>query len=83
MVETQKNKGFDILLTHAPAFGIGDQEDLPHRGFVAFTRLMDRYSPRYMVHGHVHPQYSSNFVRERRYNQTTIINAYKRYIIEI
>lgn len=79
----KKNKGFDILLTHAPAFGIGDQEDLPHRGFVAFTRLMDRYSPRYMVHGHVHPQYSSNFVRERRYNQTTIINAYKRYIIEI
>ncbi len=44
---------------------------------------MDRYSPSYMVHGHVHPQYSSNFVRERRYNQTTIINAYKRYIIEI
>lgn len=79
----KKNKGFDILLTHAPAFGIGDQEDLPHRGFVAFTRLMDRYLPRYMVHGHVHPQYSSNFVRERRYNQTTIINAYKRYIIEI
>ncbi len=79
----KKNKGFDILLTHAPAFGIGDQEDLPHRGFVAFTRLMDRYSPSYMVHGHVHPQYSSNFVRERRYNQTTIINAYKRYIIEI
>lgn len=79
----KKNKGFDILLTHAPAFGIGDQEDLPHRGFVAFTRLMDRYSPRYMVHGHVHPQYSSKFVRERKYNQTTIINAYKRYIIEI
>ena len=25
--------GFDILLTHAPARGMGDMEDLPHRGF--------------------------------------------------
>lgn len=27
---------FDILLTHAPAAGINDMDDLPHRGFQCF-----------------------------------------------
>ena len=79
-----RNKGFDILLTHAPARGVGDQDDLPHRGFETFKRLMDRYHPRYMVHGHVHPQYAAmDFKRERKYGETTVVNAYKRYVIEI
>jgi len=80
----QRTHGFDILLTHAPAFGVGDQQDLAHRGFVTFNRLMDRYKPRYMVHGHVHPQYAAlGFERERRYGETTVVNAYKRHFIEI
>ena len=79
-----RNKGFDILLTHAPARGVGDQEDLPHRGFATFNALMDRYRPRYMVHGHVHPQYAAlHFQRERQYGETTVVNAYKRHYIEL
>ena len=79
-----RHRGFDILLTHAPARGVGDQDDLPHRGFNAFNRLMDRCHPRYMVHGHVHPQYAAmDFKRERRYGETTVINAYKRYFIKL
>lgn len=78
-----RRKGFDILLTHAPALDLGDQQDLPHRGFKAFVKLIERYSPKYMVHGHVHPQYTIEFKRERQLNNTTIINAYKRYIIDI
>ena len=34
----RKHKGFDILLAHAPALGVGDRPDLPHRGFQAFLR---------------------------------------------
>ena len=79
-----RNKGFDILLTHAPARGVGDQEDLPHRGFATFNALMDRYRPRYMVHGHVHPQYAAlHFQRERQYGETTVVNAYQRHYIEL
>ena len=29
------HKGFDILVTHAPAYKLNDMEDLPHRGFKA------------------------------------------------
>lgn len=77
-----RRRGFDILLTHAPAAGIGDQEDLPHRGFRCFLKLMDKYSPKYMLHGHVHPEYGIGFKRERRYAKTEVINAYKRHFIE-
>ena len=31
-----RHKGFDILVTHAPAYKLNDMEDLPHRGFKAF-----------------------------------------------
>ena len=41
-------KGVDIILTHAPARGLGDDEDLVHRGFHAFLKVMDRYHPRYL-----------------------------------
>lgn len=80
----RRKKGFDILLAHAPARGLGDMEDIPHRGFEVFLRLMDRWHPRYLVYGHVHQEYGAmKFVRERRYGETIAVNAYKRYVIEI
>ena len=78
-----KKKGFDILLTHAPARGLGDLDDWPHRGFKVFLKLMDKYRPKYLLHGHVHLNYGANIKRERKYEDTTIINAYERYILEL
>lgn len=75
--------GFDILLTHAPAYGITDTSDLPHQGFKGFVRLMDKYAPSYMVHGHVHLNYGYNIKRIVQYRRTQIVNAYEKYIFEI
>jgi hypothetical protein len=44
---------------------------------------MDKYHPRYLVHGHVHMSYDHKTPREMEYNGTKIINAYERYTIEI
>lgn len=74
--------GFDILLTHAPAYGLNDGDDMPHRGFEAFRTLLDRYQPAYFVHGHVHMNYGRNFPRLSAYNGTQVINAYEKYIFE-
>lgn len=75
--------GFDILVSHAPVKGYGDLPDLPHRGFFCFTELLEKYRPRYMVHGHVHANYG-DFKREREHpTGTKIINAYEKYILEI
>lgn len=76
-------KGVDILLTHAPARGIGDGQDLCHQGFQSFLPFMNKYQPRFMIHGHVHMNYGVGIPRLRRYGETTIINAYERYILEI
>ena len=76
-------RGFDILLTHAPARGYGDLDDLPHRGFECFNDLMEKYRPMYMIHGHVHQSYG-HFVRERKSGSgTRIVNACGSTRIEI
>ena len=76
-------KGFDILLPHSPAAGINDGFDSVHQGFTVFNELLDTYHPAYFIHGHIHKNYQANFVREQQYNETTIINGYERYIIDV
>lgn len=76
-----KNKGFDILVTHAPAYNFNDLPDLPHRGFSCFKELMDKYSPKYFLHGHIHANYGSAFKREDQYGGTTVVNGYEYHII--
>ena len=49
--------GVDIVVTHAPARGYGDEDNRTHQGFAAFLPLLDRYTPQYLVHGHVHTRY--------------------------
>lgn len=76
--------GFDILVTHAPARGYGDMEDMPHLGFECFNTLMEKCRPLYMCHGHVHANYSSDFERIRKHPcGTVIVNAYERFILEL
>lgn len=61
--------GFDILLTHSPAYQLNDGLDLPHQGFQVFNTLMDKYHPRFFIHGHVHMSYGRNQKRYDQYNQ--------------
>ncbi len=76
-------KGIDILVTHAPAKGLGDSEDLPHRGFECVRQLVDKHKPKYMFHGHVHMNYGPKVPRIINYNETTIVNGYRYYILDI
>jgi len=76
-------KGFDILLTHSPAYQFNDGEDLPHRGFEVFRTLLDKYKPAYFVHGHVHLNYGRKFPRICTYNETNVVNAFEKYIFEM
>ena len=74
--------GVDILLTHAPAFEINDGRDLPHQGFRIFVKLIEKYKPKFFIHGHVHMTYGRTHKRYDKYQETHIINAYERCVFE-
>ena len=75
--------GVDILVTHSPAKGYGDLDDLPHRGYECFNDLMDKYKPSYMFHGHVHTNYGRIKRTYHHPSGTTIVNACGYRIIEL
>ena len=79
----QRHGGFDVLVTHAPARGLNDFDTLPHRGFECFGGLIERYHPRYFLHGHIHRSYGMNIPQRTICGSTTVINAYDHCVIEI
>lgn len=76
--------GVDIVLTHAPARGLGDDKDFAHTGFECFLPLMEREKPQFLIHGHVHSAYAgANFQREHQFGATRIINASGRVFFDV
>ncbi len=65
----------DIFVTHSPAWGLQDRDDLPHQGIKAFRWLIQVFKPKIHLHGHIHlyrqdEQYKMNF------GNTLIVNTY-------
>ena len=81
--QLRKSGGVDIVVTHAPPAGYGDGSDYAHRGWECILPLLDKYKPKYLVHGHVHPNYGEGHPAMLQYGDTTIINAYERYVLDI
>ena len=78
-----RHKGVDIVVTHAPPKGVGDADDIAHQGFEELLKLMDKYHPKYLLHGHVHLSYGADQTRVRQYGDTKVINTSERYVLEI
>jgi hypothetical protein len=75
-------RALDILITHSPARDLGDREDLPHRGFVSFRSLLQRWQPKYMLHGHVH-LYDRSQPFMHTFERTTIVNVYPFRVLDL
>lgn len=76
--------GIDIFVAHSPCKGYGDLEDFPHRGFNCFNKLLTRFKPMYMFHGHVHTNYNRSIKTSYEHpSGTTIINGCGYKIIEL
>lgn len=78
----QRWGGFDVLVTHAPARHLNDFDSMSHRGFECFNGLLDRYHPRYFVHGHIHRNYGVGIPQKTEREGTIIVNAYERCVID-
>ena len=75
--------GVDIILTHAPPRFIHDQEDPCHRGFRIFRKMIEKYQPRFFLHGHIHALFSDDGERITSIKQTRVINCYGYYVLKI
>lgn len=76
-----RGNGVDVLVTHAPPAGIGDDDDVPHRGFDAFIDLYTSLAPRLHLHGHVHPHGSAT--TEHVAGLTRIVNVIPHRVLEV
>ncbi|QTQ16055.1 metallophosphoesterase [Treponema parvum] len=72
----------DIFLTHAPPRHIHDLEDDCHKGFKCYNWFIKKFSPQFMVHGHIH-LYDSRAERETLCGRTNIVNAFGCIIIDM
>jgi hypothetical protein len=79
--ERARRRRPDILLTHAPPLGIGDDDDAAHQGFAALHRLIRVLAPPVHVHGHVHPH--GPRPPDRKLRETCVINAVGHRILSI
>ena len=71
----------DVLLTHAPPWGIGDREDRAHQGFEALHWLTGRLQPSLLLHGHIHPDETP--ARVHRLGRTVVRNVAGRHLLDI
>jgi len=70
-------------MTHAPPRYIHDAEDRCHRGFKSFRWLIDKYSPRFFIHGHIHANFAKPSQRITVVNHTKVINVYGYHVFDI
>lgn len=75
-------RALDVLITHAPPRDLGDRDDLPHRGFMAMRRLLERFHPRYQLHGHIH-LYDRSEPWQVGYAGTEIVNVYPYRVLDL
>jgi Icc-related predicted phosphoesterase len=70
----------DILVAHSPPYGIHDGPDHVHTGFKVFLTLIERFRPRYLLHGHKHVYPPERTLTN--HHQTEVINVYPYRVIE-
>jgi len=71
----------DVLVCHAPPFGVNDDPDDPaHVGFHALRTWIEDVRPRLLVHGHTHPR-PGHVVR--RVGATQVVHVLGARVVEI
>jgi uncharacterized protein len=80
--QRRSGRPLDIMITHAAPQGIHDGPGA-HRGFKVFRWFIDRFQPRYFVHGHVHPSYGYNKTTQSMVGHTNVINTVGYRVLDV
>ena len=71
----------DVLLTHAPPLGLGDDSDPAHLGISALHGVLETLRPSWHLHGHIHPY--GMHKPDRQVGPTTLRNVIPWQLIDI
>lgn len=81
-----------IFVSHAAPRGVGDADDICHKGFDTFSGLIRRHDPTLWLHGHVHlydrvgrasSEQRSGGGDELEISSTRVVNAYGYRVITV
>ncbi len=73
----------DIMITHSPPYGVNDDSDPAHVGFLAFRDFIRVCKPRYFLHGHT-LIYKGNFLPAvAKIGVTTVVNVNPYKVLEV
>lgn len=78
-----RKKPIHMVITHAPPRRIHDKEDLCHMGFESYLRLIEKNTPGYFIHGHIHKEFKAFQDRVSIHHQTRVINTCGHIIFEV
>jgi Icc-related predicted phosphoesterase len=82
LVRSARRQGpLDVLLTHAPPYHLGDEDDQAHIGIKALHTVLERLEPTWLLHGHVHP--FGRTMPDRHVGRTTVRNVIPWRMLEI
>lgn len=78
-----KKKPLDIMIAHSPPWGIHEDKDPAHVGFISYLWLIRIFQPRYFLHGHT-TNFRSNLDGSNKFIQRTeVINVNPYKVIEM
>jgi Icc-related predicted phosphoesterase len=81
LVKAARREPVDVLLTHAPPLGLGDEPDPAHVGISALHGVLEQLRPSWHLHGHIHPYGMGK--PDRQAGATTIRNVIPWQLIDI
>ena len=79
----QTGRKIDIMIAHSPPYGINDDDDPAHVGFLAFRDLIRVFKPRYFLHGHTLVYKKNLQPSVTQMGSTTVINVYPYILLEV
>lgn len=79
--EARRAGEVDVVLSHAPPLGLGDEPDPAHVGIEALHDVLDALQPTYHLHGHIHPYGLAK--PDRQVGRTTVRNVIPWQLIDI
>jgi Icc-related predicted phosphoesterase len=77
-----RRRPLDILLLHGPPAGVHEGTDLAHQGLASVRRATERWQPRLVLHGHVHP-HGSLAQRDTTIGPTRVVNVHGHRLLEL